>query len=343
MLDPVPNLGSHQQPLEMAMPEAVKTILEQLRAGSVAPAELSGSASRSRARARYNAALKLVRRVHMYVGLFLTPWGFLYGVSAFLFNHPDAFPDQESRRVDRSETAGTSLEAMPDSRALAARVVEALNARADGRSYRLNNSNSATLSWPLTATATGSGREHAVEYDLDSGTVTIRSKPTAGHPPQGLPDGETLPLEDSPRDRLARGVPELLSRLGIKADEVSIRYSPDLVFDLDAEGQRLRVAYNIQTERLSVRPADDPAGRLSNRRFLTWLHLTFGYPSRLGARWLWAVVVDMMAAAMVVWGCSGLLMWWQMKSLRRWGAVTLTASVIAATCLALGMYSVLSR
>jgi len=29
----------------------------------------------------------------------------------------------------------------------------------------------------------------------------------------------------------------LLSRLGIEADEVFIRYSPDLVFELDAEGQ----------------------------------------------------------------------------------------------------------
>lgn len=135
----------------------------------------------------------------------------------------------------------------------------------------------------------------------------------------------------------------MLSRLGIEADEVSIRNPPDLVFDLDAEGQRLRVAYNVQTERLSVRPVDDPAGRLSNRRFLTGLHLAFGYPLRPGARWLWAVVVDMMAAAMVVWRCSGPLMWWQMKSLRRWGAVALAASVVAATCLALAMHAVLSR
>ena len=66
-------------------------------------------------------------------------------------------------------------------------------------------------------------------------------------------------------------------------------------------------------------------------------------PLAPGARWLWAVAVDMMAAAMVVWGCSGLLMWWQMKSLRRWGAVALAASVVAATCLALAMHAVLSR
>ena len=216
----------------------------------------------------------------MYFGLFLTPWVFLYGVSAFLFNHPDAFPDREVRTLDRSETAGTSLEAIPDAPALAARVVEALNTRSGGRSYRLHNSDYATLSRPLTVTATGRGREHAVRYDFDSGAVTIRSTPTAGRSPQGLPDGEILRIEDPPRERLARGVPVLLSRLGIEADEVSIRNPPDLVFDLDAEGQRLRVAYNVQTERLSVRPVDDPAGRLSNRRFLTGLHLAFGYPLR---------------------------------------------------------------
>jgi hypothetical protein len=54
-------------------------------------------------------------------------------------------------------------------------------------------------------------------------------------------------------------------------------------------------------------------------------------------------MVDIMAAAMVVWGCSGLLMWWQMKSLRRWGVLTLIVSVVTAAGVATGMHAALSR
>ena len=310
---------------------------------SAAISQVGPSGSASRSRIRFNAAVKLVRRVHMYVGLFLTPWVFLYGVSAFLFNHPDAFPDREVRTLGPSEIAATSLDAMPDAAAIASRVVEALNARAGGRSYRVHDSSSATVSRPITVIATGRGREYAVLYDFDSRAVTIRSTPMADRSPQGLEDGEVLRIADPPRERLSQGVNALLGRLGIEAGDASIQNSPDVLFEVDTEGERLRVAYNIRTERLSVLPIDNPTGRLSNRRFLTELHLASGYPSRLGARWFWAIAVDTMAAAMVVWGCSGLLMWWQMKSLRRWGLVTLVVSVVTAAGLATTMHAVLSR
>ena len=36
----------------------------------------------------------LLRRGHLYFGLFLAPWAILYGVTAYLFNHPTHFSDQ---------------------------------------------------------------------------------------------------------------------------------------------------------------------------------------------------------------------------------------------------------
>jgi hypothetical protein len=75
---------------------------------------------------------------------------------------------------------------------------------------------------------------------------------------------------------------------------------------------------------------------------LTGLHLSFTYPARFDARWLWAVAVDAMFVAMVFWGMSGLAMWWQMKKLRVWGIVTLALSIAVATAMALGMHEVLA-
>ena len=149
-------------------------------------------------------------------------------------------------------------------------------------------------------------------------------------------------MEDSPRDRLVRGVPALLAKLGIEAGETAIRNPPELICTVAEGARRWRIAYNVQSGALSARPANESEGRLSTRRFLTGLHLAFTYPARVDARWFWAVAVDVMFVAMVFWGSSGLLMWWQMKKLRGWGLVTLIVSAAVATLMAVGMHDVLA-
>ena len=296
----------------------------------------------SRARVRYNAALKWVRRVHLFAGLFMTPWVLLYGVSGFLFNHPDAFPDREVRTAGRAEVAGTPLEGFPTAPELAERVVETLNARAETSAFQLIDRDGATYSRTLFVTATGHGREHSVRFDPDSGATFIRSTLSTerGHSP--WPGGTSLLLTDPPRDRLAQGVPALLAKLGIEADAITVRNPPDLNCTIAHDGKHWRVTYNLQTGKTSARSANDREGRLSTRRFLTGLHLAFTYPSRTDVRWFWAVAVDAMFVSMVFWGVSGLLMWWQMKKLRSWGVATLIVSAAVATAIAIGMHGVLA-
>jgi hypothetical protein len=55
----------------------------------------------------------------MFAGLFMTPWVFLYGMTGFLFNHPEAFPDREVRTASRAEVVGTALEDFPTAPELA--------------------------------------------------------------------------------------------------------------------------------------------------------------------------------------------------------------------------------
>jgi hypothetical protein len=291
--------------------------------------------------------LKLVRRAHLFAGLFLTPWVFLYGISAFLFNHPEAFPDREACDFGPSEVAGTALEGFPTARTLAHRVVAALNAPAGpGQStspaFRLLAPDTAVYSRDLFATATGKGREHSVRFDPDGGAGTVRS--TSLPPMQAAwPGPATVPLDDAPRDRIAVGVPALLTRLGLEADVVAVRNPPDCLFRAEAGGRPWRIAYNIQTGTITARPIDPADSPLSTRRFLTGLHLARGYPTPVDCRWAWAVVVDVMAVALVFWGISGLLMWWQMKGLRRIGMFVLLASLVAAAATAAGMHDVLAR
>ena len=46
-------------------------------------------------------------------GLLLFPWAFLYGVTAFLFNHPTVFSDQPTATFGREVLTGTPLESIP--------------------------------------------------------------------------------------------------------------------------------------------------------------------------------------------------------------------------------------
>jgi hypothetical protein len=298
--------------------------------------------ARARSRVRYHAALKLVRRAHLFAWLFMKPWVFLYGVTGFLFKHPDAFPDREVRAAGRAELEGTPLEGFPTANELAARVVEAINARAERPSFRLVGREGATFSRALFVTATGGGREHSVRFDPDTGEAFIRSTTAAAPDPKAWPGGTHFGLADPPRDRLARGVPALLAKVGVEADATTVRNPPDLICTVEREGRRWRVAYNLQTGAIAARPANGPGDRLSTRRFLTGMHLAFTYPSHVDIRWFWAVAVDSMFVAMLFWGLSGLLMWWQMKKLRLWGIVTLILSAATATVLAVGMHAALA-
>jgi len=76
---------------------------------------------------------------------------------------------------------------------------------------------------------------------------------------------------------------------------------------------------------------------MSLHRFLIHLHLKHEYPGRLGPNFIWAIGVDTIFTAMVFWGISGLLMWWQLKLSRPLGLAVLLVSLACATILALSM------
>src|SRR6516225_9073547 len=107
------------------------------------PTAPTSPGTQSRFRVRYNVALKLVRRAHLFAGLFMTPWVFLYGITGFLFNHPGAFSDREVRYAGRSTVVGTALESFPGAPELADQVVDALNAKAGTTTFRLVERDSA--------------------------------------------------------------------------------------------------------------------------------------------------------------------------------------------------------
>jgi hypothetical protein len=335
--------------------------------------------ARARARTRLNRAMKWVRRAHLYAGLFMVPWVFLYGATALLFNHPGVFPDQEIRDIAPADLAGTPLADFPSPQTLAGRIVEALNRGGEGDApaepYRLVRPSEASFSRDYITAVRDGDREHIVRLDLATrtGTLRIAAPREAPGPEKAAPfasrDGSLL--DPPPLEGVARSMPRVLSRFGVKAQEppamrrespgapggpegrraasrppvppTGRTLVPDLKFFMEGGGETWRVTYNLQTGSLAGRPADSPPAEApSMRRFLLRLHLAHGFPSRIDARWFWAVAVDLMFVSMVGWGLTGLLMWWQMKNVRRAGAVVLAVGVAAALASAIGMHGVIS-
>lgn len=310
----------------------------------------------------------IVRRTHLYFGLFLLPWAVLYGVSAFLFNHPTAFSDQPTTTFDASVLMGTPLESPPTPAAVAGQVVEALRSRTDPPAdYTLVDTEEARYVREFAfATVKTDAAPVSVLLDVTHGGGTVRQQPIPAPAPPSTPapfavgsvpsPGGRGPRDATPRtglkltdplhERVKAAVPVVLERTGFPGGEVTVTSVPDLAFRMrDAAGTTWAVTYNAMAGSVAGRPADlsaDSREGLSTRRFLLRLHTAHGYPSAGGAKWWWAVIVDVMAGVMVFWGVSGLCMWWQLKAARIWGAMALVAGVLSATALAIGMYSTLA-
>jgi len=88
----------------------------------------------------------------------------------------------------------------------------------------------------------------------------------------------------------------------------------------------------VQNRRLTFNPADKSVtietSVATAQRSLEALHRLRGYQSGFASRTAWAVIVDLVIAAMVFWCLSGLWLWWQLKTTRRLGAMFAVAGLL---------------
>ncbi len=315
--------------------------------------------SRPLARPGGKRGMHLIRRGHLYLGLFMFPWAVLYGVTSFLFNHPTAFSDSSpsSKTYGRDALDGTSAEQWPTAAEQAEEVVKLLNAKqAPATPYKLVGEAKLTRDNAF-ATIKADGQNLNLLFDVKAGSGTIISRVAPAEQPkkeierapfavgrtaraEGRGGEDGLKLDNPPQERLKGAVPIILERSGFPTGEVTITSVPEITFPIEADRKVWTATYNPMTGSVSgKRPDADDKPEVGWRRFLTRLHTTHGYPGEPNAKWFWAVIVDVMAFVMCFWGVSGLLMWWQLKATRRSGLVMLVLSAIAATALGFAMHA----
>jgi hypothetical protein len=84
-----------------------------------------------------------------------------------------------------------------------------------------------------------------------------------------------------------------------------------------------RITYTAKDSRLVI---EEQVLRLPS--FLEGLHRRRGYGRGPVLEDVWAFSVDLVILAMVFWALSGIWMWWEVRSTRRWGALCTSVGVL---------------
>lgn len=93
-----------------------------------------------------------------------------------------------------------------------------------------------------------------------------------------------------------------------------------------------RVVYRVDQQRLTVEDRS-----ITVRQFLSAMHTRGGF--YLGSFWntLWAVMVDVLSVALMVWIATGLFMWWCLPAVRRWGWLAIAGGVACFTVIVMSL------
>lgn len=284
--------------------------------------------------------MKWIRRAHLYAGLALVPFVALYGVTAVLFNHPTWWSTTEAITVPADAVDAAGRERLPSAEALAA----ALLAEVDDPRWQLDPAALPRFTGRSVLQAEHAGWSHSLVVEDADGAARLVSRPASAR-------GDDASLRVAEGRELTTGRAALrsletaASRL-VGADvESSLRWrtrsSPRLEFGVVGDDGAFEASYDLGSGALRLTPVADAAPARSVRSFLLRLHTAHGYPADGGVRMVWAVLVDAMGLAMVAWAVSGLMMWWQMKNLRRVGLAALGVSAVGTAWLVAAQWQAL--
>ncbi len=264
---------------------------------------------------------RILRRVHLYSGLALLPFVLIYGVSAFLFNHAGGSAATQRHLTVPAPALDGYLSVPADAAERAAAALGGAAPVAASAAWR--------GSWVYEFEQ--DGRRQRLALAADGSSASLRPVSAESSRSERLPGDLCADLAAAAEHAAlaalaAAGVGTVTLR---RAGAPTLRYRTDteeVVVALDRGQVTLRQAAGFDLGRLLMR-----------------LHTAHGYGGDRFSRLLWAAVVDAMAAAMVLWAVSGLVMWWQKRSHRRIGLYILAATVAATAALVVFLHESLLR
>lgn len=298
------------------------------------------AASTSSRRSYSRAVTRWLRRIHMYLALFMFPWILLYGISGFLLNHPGVLSDHQIKNLDAGIFEGTSFDNLPKPDQVARKVLEALVERGgtSADEYRIVNPERARYRNDVVFNTTREGKQYQLILHPTTRSGKLHIRPV--EPKQETPLGSIRSLDSagSIREELRNGAVDILNKLDIATDRVGIQRGPLVEFDITNGDETWTLVYNIGNRNIFAKPIDGFPGPRSVKMYLLRLHFAHTYPKEANARTFWAFSVDIISIGMVFWGLSGILMWWQRKRIRLRGMIFIAIGAILSCGMGYAMY-----
>ena len=298
---------------------------------------LDEAASARSGRSRYNRMMRILRRIHMYLGLFMLPFVLIYGVSGFLFNHGQVLAPYDIRRLG-SEPGQRILETLPQPAALADTILQRLTEELPDRTFSMTDPADARYTVTMGfRTHEGDVRHHLV-FEAENWTAEIHSatpKPKVKTP---LGDLKKLNIGSALRDSVIKVAESIYQTHDQPTGRVDHQWGPQLRFDVESNEESWTMFYNLGNRAIWAHSATGTEGRNTGRDYLLGLHLAHTYPIHPNVRTAWAVMVDLMSVTMILWAITGGAMWWQMRNVRRSGTILLIISLIWTIGLSYLMY-----
>lgn len=287
------------------------------------------------ARAR---TLKFVRRLHLYTGLLLLPWVIFFGLSGMLFNHPNVGEDVHGRRLAPERLRElTGFEPWPPA-VVAGAVVDGLNA-STGRKYTLDPSFAERFSGVMVLQAPSADGRHNLLLDLEQGFAILATRKARPEGERPAFAGTQLELPAYSVEAVEQRFAGLLEAEGLDAKaplKGSPRASPRLEFRvIEEDGVVWNTTYHLGNGSLEGRRSDRWPS-IGPSQLLARLHTTHHFTTTVTAKWFWALFEDLLGLAMVIWGVSGIVMWWQLKRTRTVGLVALAVALGLAAVVMVG-------
>lgn len=285
----------------------------------------------------------LARRTHLYAGLFLLPWVFLYGITGAMFNHQGLFPRIDFRPVP-ADVIRSEMDRFPTPESMAAEVVESIKSAKGDIALSLAESHQAEFTNDVMFEINVDGKKRVVHLDPIAKTAQLATHPPEDFKPEHrLSDVKNIRLESKPLDIARSAAKQAIDHAGLKSNADPRPFGwTKLNFLAMLNDEPVRITYVLKDGHVDVMTFDGQPD-MPARGFFLRLHTTHGQPPHWNGRMIWSLFVDAMAIAMVTWGATGLLMWWQIKRTRLIGGIVMLASVLVAAAVYFAVFGFYAR
>ncbi len=276
---------------------------------------------------------KINRRIHLYAGLFMIPYIFIFGLSGLIFNHAALMSDNRSVDTFKLEGKDQLSTLFPNLEELAATITDSIKGENNISSFSLDNikyNNTMILRY------TNKDADHRIKIDVPTNNVEMMTLPDFVEN-NTVNRGTVNLLNKLNTEEILHRFENVLADRGINNVSSRIQRLPNLEFDLVTNQNNYRVTYDLQSG--NYRLADLDQRKFKWNYFFVNLHQVHGYPlGGFSLKWLFVFFADSLAVLMIIWAISGVIMWYKMKKQFVIGLVLLGVSVVIAIAIMINQY-----